>query len=159
MDGLTQIHNKRYLFEALERDIVRARRHGRSLSLVMLDVDHFKRINDQHGHLAGDFVLKELASVIQGRLRRDEVFARYGGEELAVVLPETPLEGAATLAEAIRQRVAAHRFVFQGETIRVTISAGAAALAESDQRAADLIRRADERLYAAKRDGRDRVSS
>jgi diguanylate cyclase (GGDEF)-like protein len=159
MDGLTQIHNKRYLMEALEREIVRARRHGRSLSLVMLDVDHFKRINDEHGHLAGDFVLKELARVVQGRLRRDEVFARYGGEELAVLLPETPIEGAVTLAEAVRERVAAHRFVFQGDTIRVTISAGAAALAEGDQRADDLIRRADERLYAAKRGGRDRVSS
>jgi diguanylate cyclase (GGDEF)-like protein len=159
IDGLTQIYNKRYLFEAMERDIVRSRRHDRSLSLVLLDIDHFKRVNDEHGHLAGDFVLKELARVVQGRLRRDEVFARYGGEELAIVLPETTVEDAAKLAEAILQRVREHVFVFQGTQLRVTVSAGAAALAEGDRNPADLIRRADERLYAAKHGGRDRVGS
>ena len=95
IDGLTQVHNKRYLYEALEREIIRARRHARELSFLMFDIDHFKKINDVHGHLAGDFVLKELARIVQGRIRRDEVFARYGGEEFAIVLPETDLEGAA----------------------------------------------------------------
>ena len=102
MDGLTQIHNKRYLFEALEREMIRARRHERDLSVLMFDIDHFKRINDQYGHLAGDYVLRELARIVQERIRRDEVFARYGGEEFAIVLPETPLEGAAALAENLR---------------------------------------------------------
>jgi diguanylate cyclase (GGDEF)-like protein len=158
-DGLTQIHNRRYLLEALERDMVRARRHDRDLSILLFDIDHFKRINDTHGHLAGDFVLKELARVVQARVRREEVFARYGGEEFAVVLPETSLAGAVTLAETLRQTVRERTFVFQADTIRVTISLGAAVLDDGVETAADLIKRADERLYAAKRGGRDRVSS
>ena len=104
IDGLTQIHNKRYLFEALEREIIRARRHERDLSLLMFDIDHFKRINDQYGHLAGDYVLRELARIVQERIRRDEVFARYGGEEFAIVLPETSLDGGGALAETLRRR-------------------------------------------------------
>jgi diguanylate cyclase (GGDEF)-like protein len=159
VDGLTQVHNKRYLLEALERDIVRARRHDRDLGILLFDIDHFKRINDVHGHLAGDFVLKELARVVQARVRREEVFARYGGEEFAVVLPETSLAGAVSLAETIRQRVREHVFVFQADAIRVTVSVGVAVLVEGDQKASDLIKRADERLYAAKHGGRDRVCS
>jgi diguanylate cyclase (GGDEF)-like protein len=104
VDGLTQIHNKRYLYEALEREIIRGRRHERDLAILMFDIDHFKRINDVHGHLAGDFVLKELARVVQARIRRDEVFARYGGEEFAIILPETSIEAAAALGETLRQR-------------------------------------------------------
>jgi two-component system cell cycle response regulator len=94
----------------------------------MFDIDHFKKINDVHGHLAGDFVLKELARIVQQRIRRDEVFARYGGEEFAIVLPETNLEGAKALAEGLREKVEQSRFVFQNETIRVTISIGVAML-------------------------------
>jgi diguanylate cyclase (GGDEF)-like protein len=157
MDGLTQIHNKRYLYEALEREIIRGRRHERDLTILMFDIDHFKRINDVHGHLAGDFVLKELARVVQARIRRDEVFARYGGEEFAIILPETSLDGAAALAETLRQKVSEHLFVFQADSIKVTISIGAALLAETDRGANDLIKRADERLYAAKNSGRNRV--
>ncbi len=157
MDGLTQIHNKRYLYEALEREIVRGRRHERHLAVLLFDIDHFKRINDMHGHLAGDFVLKEVARIIQSRIRRDEVFARYGGEEFAIVLPETSLEGAATLAEMLRQKVAEHSFVFQADSIRVTISIGIALLMENDRQANDLIKRADEKLYQAKNSGRNRV--
>src|SRR5271170_8415066 len=117
MDGLTQIHNKRYLYEALEREIIRGRRHERDLSILLFDIDHFKRINDVHGHLAGDFVLKELARIVQARIRRDEVFARYGGEEFAIVLPETTLEGARALAEGLREKVESARFIFQNEQI------------------------------------------
>ncbi|MCK6587205.1 MAG: diguanylate cyclase [Polyangiaceae bacterium] len=157
MDGLTQIHNKRYLYEALEREIVRGRRHERHLAVLLFDIDHFKRINDMHGHLAGDFVLKEVARIIQQRIRRDEVFARYGGEEFAIVLPETSLEGAAALGEMLRQKVAEHSFVFQADAIRVTISIGIALLTETDKQANDLIKRADEKLYQAKNSGRNRV--
>jgi two-component system, cell cycle response regulator len=159
MDGLTQIHNKRYLYEALEREIIRGRRHERDLSILLFDIDHFKRINDVHGHLAGDFVLKELARIVQARIRRDEVFARYGGEEFAIILPETSLEGAVALAETLRQKVSEHLFVFQADAIRVTISVGAALLHEGDRSANDLIKRADERLYFAKNSGRNRVCS
>lgn len=156
VDGLTQIHNKRYLSEALERELIRARRHSRALSLIMFDIDHFKRINDECGHLAGDYVLRELAEVIQERIRRDEVFARYGGEEFAIMLPESELSGAITLAESLRERVAEHRFTFQGEHIKVTVSMGCASV-EPDDTATALIARADEKLYEAKRSGRNRV--
>jgi len=156
IDGLTQIHNKRYLLEALERDVMRARRHDRDLCVVMFDIDHFKSINDRFGHLAGDHVLRELARVISERTRRDEVFARYGGEEFALILPETSLEGAAQLSETLRQKVDGHPFVFQGETIPVTISMGAAQLAAA-MSSTDLITEADNKLYEAKRSGRNRV--
>ncbi len=156
VDGLTQIHNKRALFENLEKELTRARRYERQLSLLIFDIDYFKRINDQYGHLAGDYVLRELARVVQERIRRDELFARYGGEEFVVVLPETPLQGAVTLAENLRTRVASHGFVFQGERIPVTISVGCSAL-KDDKVATDLIQRADEKLYEAKRSGRNRV--
>ena len=157
VDGLVQIFNKRYLYEALEREMIRARRHTRDLSVVMFDIDHFKRVNDQYGHLAGDYVLKELARVVQARIRRDEVFARYGGEEFSLVLPETSLPGAKALCETLREKVAEHKFVFQGETIPLTISLGAALLHENDRGATDLIARADEKLYEAKRGGRNRA--
>jgi diguanylate cyclase (GGDEF)-like protein len=157
IDGLTQIYNKRYLYEALEREIIRGRRHERELCILMFDIDHFKRINDVHGHLAGDYVLKEVARVVQARIRRDEVFARYGGEEFAIILPETPISGATALAETLRQKVADHSFVFQADSIKVTISLGAALMEEGDRTAADLIKRADEKLYQAKRTGRNRV--
>lgn len=157
VDGLTQVHNKRYLFEALEREVVRARRYQRDLSVLMFDIDFFKKVNDAHGHLAGDFVLKELVRVVKSRIRRDEVFARYGGEEFVIVLPETPFEGAVALGESVRQRVADTRFVFQGENIPISISLGVASLDDLDKNAAELIQKADDRLYDAKRAGRNRV--
>src|SRR5215472_476750 len=157
IDGLTQAHVKRYLLEALEKEIIRARRHARELSFLMFDIDHFKKINDYHGHLAGDFVLKELARIVQSRIRRDEVFARYGGEEFAIVLPETNLDGARALAEGLREKVEQSRFVFQNEQIQVTISIGVAMLGEQDRTSMDLIKRADQKLYDAKRGGRNRV--
>jgi two-component system, cell cycle response regulator len=158
VDGLTQIHNKRYLFEALDKELIRARRYDRQLSLLIFDIDSFKNINDQYGHLAGDHVLRELARIVQERIRRDEVFARYGGEEFVIVLPETPLAGGVALAENLRGRVETHAFAFQGERIPVTISVGCAMLAE-EKTAAELIQRADDKLYEAKRAGRNRVCS
>jgi diguanylate cyclase (GGDEF)-like protein len=99
----------------------------------MLDIDHFKKKNDVHGHLAGDHVLKEVARLIQQRIRRDEVLARYSGEEFAVILPETTLEGARALAEGLRERIEQSQFVFQGEVIHVSMSIGVAILQESDR--------------------------
>ena len=157
IDGLTQVHVKRYLLEALDKELMRARRHARDLSFLMLDIDHFKKVNDAHGHLAGDYVLKEVAHIIQQRIRRDEVIARYGGEEFALILPETNLDGARALAEGLREKIEQSQFVFQGETIRATVSIGGAALLESDPGGVDLIKRADEKLYEAKRAGRNRV--
>ena len=157
IDGLTQVHVKRYLLESLDKELMRARRHVRDLSFLMLDIDHFKKINDLHGHLAGDYVLKDVARLIQQRIRRDEVLARYGGEEFAIILPETNLEGAHALAEGLRERIEQSRFIFQGEVIRVTMSIGGAILLESDRTSMDLIKRADEKLYEAKHAGRNRV--
>jgi diguanylate cyclase (GGDEF)-like protein len=157
IDGLTQAHVKRYLLEALEKEMIRARRHERDLAFLMFDIDHFKKINDFHGHLAGDYVLKELARIVQGRIRRDEVFARYGGEEFAILLPETTLDGARQLAEGLREKVAEARFTFQNELIPVTISIGVAKLEEAHKTSLDLIKTADEHLYEAKRGGRNRV--
>jgi diguanylate cyclase (GGDEF)-like protein len=159
VDGLTQVHNKRYLYEALERELIRGRRHGRNLAVLMFDIDHFKRINDLHGHLAGDFVLKELARIVQSRIRRDEVFARYGGEEFCIILPETMLEGAVELGERLRQQLEGHSFVFQQDTMKATISVGCAVLGDEDRNAGELLKRADERLYEAKNSGRNRVCS
>jgi diguanylate cyclase (GGDEF)-like protein len=157
IDGLTGAHVKRYLLEALEKEIIRARRHQRDLSFIMFDIDHFKKINDFHGHLAGDHVLKELARIVQARIRRDEVFARYGGEEFALLLPETSLEGARSLGEGLREKVETSRFVFQNEVIPVTISVGAAVLDPAHKTGVDLIQLADEKLYEAKRGGRNRL--
>ena len=157
IDGLTQAHVKRYMLESLEKEIMRARRHARELSFIMFDIDHFKKINDIHGHLAGDYVLKEIARIVQARIRRDEVFARYGGEEFGIVLPETNLEGARALAEGLREKIESSRLVFQNEQIRVTISIGVASLGDQDRSSVDLIKHADTKLYDAKRAGRNRV--
>jgi diguanylate cyclase (GGDEF)-like protein len=157
IDGLTEAHVKRYLLESLDKELLRARRRQRNLSVLMFDIDHFKRINDVHGHLAGDHVLKELARLVKTSVRADDVFGRYGGEEFALVLPETKLTGARDLGEALRDKIARARFVFQREAIPVTISVGAATLDDEHKTALDLIKTADEKLYEAKRSGRNRV--
>lgn len=157
LDGLTGLPNRRAFDDALHRAASAAQRAQVPLGLLLLDIDHFKRINDVHGHLAGDHVLKEVARLVQARIRRDEVFARYGGEEFCLVLPETPLEGAVEAGERLRQQIAEHIFTFQDDRIKVTMSVGCALLGESDKTATELIQRADERLYQAKNSGRNRV--
>jgi diguanylate cyclase (GGDEF)-like protein len=160
LDGLTGVHNKRFLLEFLEREISRAQRHATTLALVIFDLDHFKRVNDTHGHLAGDAVLKELARRFKPRIRREDLLARYGGEEFACVLPDTTRSGAGIFAEALRILVERDPIVFQGKPIFVTISLGVAVhTADEPVAALELIRRADGRLYEAKRLGRNRVVS
>jgi diguanylate cyclase (GGDEF)-like protein len=157
LDGLTGIHNKRYFLEFLEREIAVASRHRHPLTLVMFDVDHFKKVNDQRGHLAGDAVLKDLANRIKARVRREDLFARYGGEEFACVLCSTALEGGILFAEDLRKLVADKPTTFDGQGISYTISLGCAAVDASTTDASSLIKTADERLYEAKRGGRNRV--
>ena len=157
IDGLTQVHNKRYLLEFLEREMARAQRHQRSLSLVLFDIDHFKKINDTYGHLAGDYVLRELASALKSRIRKEECFARYGGEEFALVLPETGHENTVFLADKLRKIIEQHQFVFEGKRIGVTFSAGVADHKPAQDSALAFIKEADSRLYEAKRQGRNRV--
>ncbi|MBX3156610.1 MAG: GGDEF domain-containing protein [Deltaproteobacteria bacterium] len=157
-DGMTGIHNKRYFMEFLEREIAVCHRHGHPLTLVMFDVDHFKRVNDSHGHLAGDAVLKELAGRIRPRIRREDLFARYGGEEFACVLPSTALAGGVVFAEHLRSIIEERPCVFDGNVIPFTVSLGVTTLhRETGVDPSSLIKRADENLYAAKRAGRNRV--
>ncbi len=156
MDGLTGIHNKRYLVEQLDRELSRATRHGRPLSIVICDIDHFKLVNDEFGHLAGDYVLKEVAQLAKSRIRPDDVIARYGGEEIAIILPETDLDGGVRIADQLRQMIDDETFVFEDEYIDVTISCGVAQL-QPGWRAYEFVRAADMQLYEAKRAGRNRV--
>jgi diguanylate cyclase (GGDEF)-like protein len=167
VDGLTGAHNKRYFLEFLEREMARCSRYGRPLSLLMFDIDHFKTINDTHGHLTGDYVLKEMARRLLGRIRKEELLARYGGEEFAVVLPETGNDGAMQFAETLRRLVGTDVFEYEGDTFPVTISIGVATLdfASLSQGMSpppvmdpmEFIREADANLYKAKRQGRDCV--
>ena len=156
MDGLTGIHNKRYLVEQLDRELSRATRHGRPLSMVICDIDHFKLVNDEFGHLAGDYVLKEVAQLAKSRIRPDDVIARYGGEELAIILPETDLAGGVRIADQLRKMIDDETFVFEDEYIDVTISCGVAQL-QPGWRAYEFVRAADTQLYEAKRAGRNCV--
>jgi diguanylate cyclase (GGDEF)-like protein len=156
IDGLTQAYNKRYFSEQLERELARAGRNRRPLSLVLFDVDYFKRINDSHGHLTGDHVLRELAARVRRRVRKDEIFARYGGEEFAVVLPECPRETALQIAEQLRQIIERDPFEFEHERIPVTISLGVATVSE-EVAPTSFLRAADEQLFKAKRGGRNQV--
>jgi diguanylate cyclase (GGDEF)-like protein len=160
IDALTDIHNKRYLLDFLDRELARSARYGRPLALILFDIDHFKTVNDDMGHLCGDFTLRELAACVKGVIRKEELFARYGGEEFAIVLPETTLEGGVAAAERIRARVFDHPFQYENKLYRVTVSLGVAVTSgEPVVTPAELLALADEKLYQAKREGRNRVVS
>jgi diguanylate cyclase (GGDEF)-like protein len=152
-DPLTQIYNRRKLFELLEMEIRKSKRHQRPLSVILFDLDHFKSVNDTYGHDRGDQILKTTTSIVSDTIRKTDISARYGGEEFIVVLPETGLEGAAALAEKMRSNIEQYS---DPDTGMVTISAGVAEF-RSEDTGATLIKRADGALYAAKRKGRNRV--
>jgi two-component system cell cycle response regulator len=157
-DGLTRAFNKRYFSDRIESEFQYAIRHSAPLSLIFLDIDHFKKINDQHGHQAGDHVLAQLATLVMSMLGEEETFARYGGEEFAIVARGVEREAAAALSERLRAAVEAHPFKFETATLPVTISVGVArAPGAGLASAGDLVARADEAMYAAKRGGRNRV--
>ncbi len=162
-DGLTGVHNRRYFESRCLEEVQAARRSGLPLVCLLLDVDHFKRINDTHGHPAGDAVLRYVARLIRAQLRGSDVVARYGGEEFVLLLPGTPLPAALETAERIRRVIAAQTMpVSVSEPLRITVSMGAAALLPGDDPAAlaaDLVQRADQALYAAKQGGRNRVQA
>jgi diguanylate cyclase (GGDEF)-like protein len=156
-DPLTGLVNKGGFAEALRREVASARRHRHPLALALLDLDHFKRVNDGFGHLAGDQVLRELAALVRPLVRADQLFARIGGEELALLLPGVPLAKAGLFAEKVRGLVEGHPFRFEGARLPVTVSVGVAELADDDPAPEALVGRADARLYQAKDGGRNRV--
>ena len=157
-DGLTRIYNKKYFLDRLDTEFAYAQRHVATLSIVMFDVDHFKRVNDTWGHLAGDAVLVKLADITQQTVRTEDVLARYGGEEFGIICRGIPLLNAGILGERIRTAVERNVFDFEGTRLPVTVSVGVAALPETPaEKPQDLIAEADAALYDAKQAGRNRV--
>jgi diguanylate cyclase (GGDEF)-like protein len=158
-DGLTGVGNRRAFDEALHNERTRAERYGLPLALVMVDADHFKRINDVHGHPAGDLVLKAIAQVIAGQLRQTDGVFRYGGEEFAVLLPHTDAAGALDVAGRIVSAVRSRPIAAGERRLAVTVSVGVGSGIGRSLASADLVSLADAALYAAKRGGRNRVCS
>jgi len=157
IDMLTNIYNRRHLDEHLRRAISGARRHGRTVGVLLVDIDHFKDVNDQYGHLACDAVLKEVAARLQGAMRTEDALGRWGGEEFIAVLTDTPGESIGVLAERMRQAIASTPFVLaDGTRIRVTVSIGHTAGTED---AEVLVHRSDDALYVAKEAGRNQVAA
>ncbi|MEO8677910.1 MAG: GGDEF domain-containing protein [Vicinamibacterales bacterium] len=157
-DDLTQLYNSRYLNQVLRREAKRASRSGRPLSLLFMDLDGFKGINDSHGHQAGSRALVEAAAVIRRCARETDVVARFGGDEFAVILPDTGSEGAAAVGDRVRERMAAHPFLAaDGLTIRLTASVGVATLPDVAASAEELVRAADMAMYQVKESGKNGV--
>jgi diguanylate cyclase (GGDEF)-like protein len=155
-DPLTGLYNRRYMEDALERYANLAERNENALSVVMIDLDHFKRLNDEHGHALGDAVLAEVASTIVGAIRPCDIACRYGGEELVVLLPDCSLAEAAAKAELLRGRI---ERLSENHGTRVSASFGVATVPESSSKASDALSDADAALYRAKSEGRNRVIS
>jgi two-component system cell cycle response regulator len=156
-DPLTKACNKRHFVHRLQTEVAYARRHRTSLSLLMLDIDDFKRINDGHGHQAGDSVLATLGQIVSAALRVEDVFARYGGEEFAILCRGTTVDKALVLAERLRARIEAFVFEHEGQRVPVTVSVGVAAWFDQPDAETQLVANADEALFKAKRRGRNRV--
>lgn len=157
VDGLTGVHNRKFLYETLEMEFNRAARFGHAFSILFIDVDHFKRINDTHGHEFGDFVLKTVVEIVQSVIRPADTIGRYGGEEFIVGLVESSLENAQLVAERIRLKVALATFALDGIQAAVTISIGIAELGADTQDLDMLIHKADQGLYQAKESGRNQT--
>ena len=159
-DDLTRLYNSRYLNSVLRRESKRASRSGRPLSLLFIDLDGFKAINDTHGHLFGSRALVEAAAVIRGSARETDVVARFGGDEFALVLPDTGGEGAFAVGERIRERIAAFRFLAgDGLDIRLTASVGVATLPDAAASAEELVQAADKAMYAVKDSGKNGIQA
>ncbi|MBL8318515.1 MAG: GGDEF domain-containing protein [Burkholderiaceae bacterium] len=156
-DALTGIHNRRYFFEIAEREWSRCRRYGEDAALLLIDADNFKAINDVYGHLCGDRLLIAIAKAVRATLRQPDLMARFGGEELIILLPHTDPLGALDVAERIRERVAGGRLEWNGEKVGTTVSVGVASYAGDDRTLDALIHDADLALYAAKKAGRNCV--
>lgn len=157
LDPLTRLFNRSHLEKRFSEEIERAKRHGNTFSIIMLDIDHFKTINDTRGHLCGDYTLRQLAGILQHAVRSLDVVGRYGGEEFCCILPETDLEQAAVLGERLREQVENSPFSYMNERYSVTISLGLSEYGPGGTSLETLIDSADQALYQAKRSGRNRV--
>ncbi len=158
-DGLTGIFNKRYLIQALENEFKRAKAMRTALSVIFVDLDHFKKVNDNFGHAAGDFVLKEFANLLKNTfVRPRDLFARYGGEEFVLLLSNTSGDAGMVIAEKIRAAIESNPFIFEGKRLPVTSSLGLAELSEKYGTADDFLKAADASLYQSKQSGRNRVT-
>jgi diguanylate cyclase (GGDEF)-like protein len=156
-DSLTECYNKRETEEFIKKFLYNYLRYKNDFfTIMMLDIDYFKKVNDTYGHLAGDFVLKEIAKIIKDSIRKSDICGRFGGEEFVIVLPNTKLSGAMKLAERIRETIQNHTFDFNGKKINVTVSIGITSVGVNDSYES-LISRADEALYEAKEKGRNRI--
>ena len=158
-DPLMDIFNRRYLEQRLKEEVTRTKRYKIPLSLLMLDIDHFKQINDQHGHLTGDKILSTMGNILKEQIRKSDLSARYGGEEIVILLPNTKEKEAVSLAERLRQFIETYNFSeLQDNVLHCTVSIGVASLVEDDNlEAKELLQRADIGLYQAKQTGRNKV--
>lgn len=157
-DPLTDLYNRRYVFGIIESELKRYRRYGERFSLVLIDADHFKRINDTYGHCAGDAALRHIADSCVKAVRDADIVARFGGEEFVILLPHTGATEAAVVAERIRESMHRSEFSWQDEPVEITLSLGVAEVGPNADSFDDLLKAADQALYAAKRAGRDRVA-
>ncbi len=157
-DALTEVYNKRFFLERLHSEFAYSMRHKALLSLIIFDIDHFKRINDSYGHLAGDYVLATLAKTVTPMIRSEDTFARYGGEEFVILSRSTDPPSAAVVSERVRQHVERYKFEYEGQRIPVTVSLGLAGMPHAEIKSPeDLLARADKALYEAKHAGRNRL--
>lgn len=154
-DPLTGLYNRRNFDNTLEREFLRSKRYGGNLTLAIIDIDFFKKINDTYGHLCGDYILKEVAYLILDNFRKTDLVFRYGGEEFVAILTETSLEHAGIPMERLRKKIESSLFEFNGEKIRVTISAGVST--NNVETTSEFLDNADKALYSAKENGRNRV--
>lgn len=159
LDGLTNIYNRRYLEENLAKEFDRSKRYGEPLSLILMDIDHFKDINDQHGHLAGDEVLRQTVQRLKASIRNADILGRYGGEEFVAILPSTNLQGAQILAERLREKIAGTPIQSNTEALTVSISIGITTIHENIDHYEKLLNEADIALYSSKNQGRNQVTA
>ncbi len=159
-DDVTKLYNSRYLQEALDREISRARRHNRKLSIIFIDIDHFKHVNDTYGHLVGSKVLAEFGELLRNSLREIDIPTRYGGDEYVIILPETDKEGARKVAERIREKLKEHTFLENEDyQIKITASFGIATYPDDALEKLDLLRLADNAMYRVKETTRDGIKT
>lgn len=157
-DALTGLYNRRYLLETVEHELSRAARRGLQMGILMIDIDYFKKFNDEHGHDIGDFILSEFGRLIRLLLRDEDIACRYGGEEFTLLLPETDVQGTLTVARKICRKMREHDFIIGNHAYGpITVSIGAATFPENGKSSEQLFKQADDALYEAKREGRDQV--